>query len=370
MNPIQFRRHLHMHPELSFKEHDTAAFISARLSELGIEHRPIAGTGVLAKIEGRGKADPKRRAVVLRADIDALPIDERNDADWSSRNQGVMHACGHDMHAAVLFGVLQQLATEPDFRGTIFGLFQPGEECNPGGASLVLAENPFEGYDVRAVVGEHVEPQLEVGTLGFRAGKYMAASDELRFTVHGTGGHGAMRPQLKDPVAAAAEFVTRLVALNHEECVLSIGRVEAGGATNIVPDQVYLEGTLRTFDEREREIIHKRIRNFAADIDKRHGVRTDVDISRGYPCVVNDAALVKHAAALAAEAGLRVEMLPLRTTAEDFGFYCTKYPSLFYRLGVGAAAGRPHTATFNPDEGAIDTGIDYMKRLALQILKK
>ena len=218
--------------------------------------------------------------------------------------------------------------------------------------------------------GEHVEPQLEVGTLGFRAGKYMAASDELRFTVHGTGGHGAMRPQLKDPVAAAAEFVTRLVALNHEECVLSIGRVEAGGATNIVPDQVYLEGTLRTFDEREREIIHKRIRNFAADIDKRHGVRTDVDISRGYPCVVNDAALVKHAAALAAEAGLRVEMLPLRTTAEDFGFYCTKYPSLFYRLGVGAAAGRPHTATFNPDEGAIDTGIDYMKRLALQILKK
>ena len=140
MNPIQFRRHLHMHPELSFREHDTAAFISARLSELGIEHRPIAGTGVLAKIEGRGKADPKRRAVVLRADIDALPIDERNDADWSSRNQGVMHACGHDMHAAVLFGVLQQLATEPDFRGTIFGLFQPGEECNPGGASLVLAE--------------------------------------------------------------------------------------------------------------------------------------------------------------------------------------------------------------------------------------
>ena len=234
----------------------------------------------------------------------------------------------------------------------------------------MLAENPFEGYDVRAVVGEHVEPQLEVGTLGFRAGKYMAASDELRFTVHGTGGHGAMRPQLKDPVAAAAEFVTRLVALNHEECVLSIGRVEAGGATNIVPDQVYLEGTLRTFDEREREIIHKRIRNFAADIDKCHGVRTDVDISRGYPCVVNDAALVKHAAALAAEAGLRVKMLPLRTTAEDFGFYCTKYPSLFYRLGVGAAAGQPHTATFNPDEGAIDTGIDYMKRLALQILKK
>ena len=234
----------------------------------------------------------------------------------------------------------------------------------------LLAEKPFEGYDVRAVVGEHVEPQLEVGTLGFRAGKYMAASDELRFRVRGTGGHGAMRKQLKDPVAAGAELLTRLIALNGEECVLSIGRVEAGGATNIVPDEIYMEGTLRTFDEREREIIHQRIRNIAAEIDKRLGVRIVVDISHGYPCVVNDELLVKQAAALAREEKLQVEMLPLRTTAEDFGFYCTKYPSLFYRLGVGAAAGRPHTATFNPDEGAINVGIGFMKRLALQILKK
>ena len=155
-----------------------------------------------------------------------------------------------------------------------------------------------------------------------------------------------------------------------EECVLSIGRVEAGGATNIVPDEVYMEGTLRTFDERERGIIHRRFGIIAADIDKRHGVQTDVEIGRGYPCVVNDETLVKKAVALARAEGLGVEMLPLRTTAEDFGFYCKQYPSLFYRLGVGAAAGRPHTATFNPDEGAIDTGIDYMKRLALQILKK
>ena len=370
MEPVEFRRRLHAHPELSFKEHATAAFIEQQLDELGIEHRRIASTGVVARIKGRKTPEGDRRAAVLRADIDALPVTERNDCEWRSQNEGVMHACGHDMHAAVLFGVLKTFAEAPDFRGTLFGLFQPGEECNPGGASLVLAEKPFEGYDVRAVVGEHVEPQLEVGTLGFRAGKYMAASDELRFRVRGTGGHGAMRKQLKDPVAAGAELLTRLIALNGEECVLSIGRVEAGGATNIVPDQVYLEGTLRTFDEREREIIHKRIRNFAADIDKRHGVRTDVDISRGYPCVVNDAALVKHAAALAAEAGLRVEMLPLRTTAEDFGFYCTKYPSLFYRLGVGAAAGRPHTATFFPDEAAIGVGIAYMRKLALQLLEK
>lgn len=371
MTPIEFRRHLHAHPERSFEEHATAAFIAEQLAALGIEHRTVARTGILARIEGRGRCAAKDRpAVVLRADIDALPIQERTGLEWQSRHAGVMHACGHDVHAAVLFGVLQQLAAAPDFGGTLFGLFQPGEECNPGGASLVLAERPFEDYTVRAVIGEHVEPQLEVGTVGFRAGQYMAASDELRLTIRGTGGHGAMRRQLKDPVAAAAEIVTRLVGLNGEECVLSIGRMEAAGATNIVPDEAYLEGTLRTFDERQREIIHQRIRNIAADVDARLGVETAVDIGRGYPCVVNDEILVKQAAALAAATHLQVEMLPLRTTAEDFGFYCKLYPSLFYRLGVGAAAGRPHTATFSPDEGAIDVGIGLMKRLALQILEK
>ena len=297
MEPVEFRRRLHAHPELSFKEHDTAAFIEQQLDELGIEHRRIASTGVVARIKGRKTPEGDRRAAVLRADIDALPVTERNDCEWRSQNEGVMHACGHDMHAAVLFGVLKAFAEAPDFRGTLFGLFQPGEECNPGGASLVLAEKPFEGYDVRAVVGEHVEPQLEVGTLGFRAGKYMAASDELRFRVRGTGGHGAMRKQLKDPVAAGAELLTRLIALNGEECVLSIGRVEAGGATNIVPDEIYMEGTLRTFDERERGIIHRRIEIIAADIDARHGVKTEVTIGRGYPCVVNDEILVKRAVA-------------------------------------------------------------------------
>lgn len=361
---VRDRRTLHAAPEVGTDLPNTVACVKKRLLEMGYQPRELAG-GVVAEITGTETG----RCLLLRADMDALRVTEQTGLDFASAN-GCMHACGHDMHAAVLFGVLQQLAAEPDFRGTLFGLFQPGEECNPGGASLVLAENPFDGYEVRAVVGEHVEPQLEVGTLGFRAGKYMASSDELRFSVHGTGGHGAMRPQLKDPVAAAAEFVTRLIALNHEECVLSIGRIEAGGATNIVPDEVYLEGTLRTFDEREREIIHQRIRNIAAEIDKRLGVRIAVDISHGYPCVVNDEHLVKQAAALAREEKLQVEMLPLRTTAEDFGFYCTKYPSLFYRLGVGAAAGRPHTATFNPDEGAINVGIGFMKRLALQILKK
>lgn len=170
----------------SFQERETAEYIVGQLAALGIGHRSIAATGVLARIEGR-RPCADRRAVVLRADIDALPVEERTELPYRSQNAGVMHACGHDVHAAVLFGVLQRLAAAPDFCGTLFGLFQPGEECNPGGASKVLAEDPFEGYDVRAVIGEHVEPQLEVGTLGFRAGKYMAASDELRFRVRGTG---------------------------------------------------------------------------------------------------------------------------------------------------------------------------------------
>ncbi len=369
MTPVEFRRRLHAHPELSFQEYDTAAFIAEQLSALGIEYRPIAQTGILARIDGNGEVPAgKRPTVVLRADIDALPLCEQTGLAWQSQNEGVMHACGHDMHAAVLFGVLQQLAANPDFAGTVLGLFQPGEECNPGGASIVLSERPFDDFDIRAVIGEHVEPQLEVGTLGFRAGKYMASSDELRFTVIGIGGHGAMRHLLKDPIAAAAELVSRLLQLNGEERVLSIGKIEAAGATNVIPDKVYLEGTLRTFDEQERNILHQRIGNIAAEIDRRVGVTTTVDINHGYPCVVNNEELVRRAVTLAQLDGLQTKMLPLRTTAEDFGFYCTRYPALFYRLGVGAAAGRPHTATFTPDEQAIAVGINFMKRLTLQML--
>ncbi|MEG0499009.1 MAG: amidohydrolase, partial [Alistipes sp.] len=246
MTPIEFRRHLHAHPELSFEEYATASFIEKQLAAAAIPFRRIATTGVLATIEGRGNL---RRAVVLRADIDALPITEQAEVAWRSQNEGVMHACGHDMHAAVLFGVLLRMAATRDFEGTLFGLFQPGEECNPGGASLVLAEKPFEKYNIQAVIGEHVEPKFEVGKFGFRIGKYMAANDELRFTVQGTGGHAALRNELHDPVAVAAKLITHLLVFNTEECVLSIGKVEAAGATNVIPDSVYMEGTLRTFNE-------------------------------------------------------------------------------------------------------------------------
>ena len=361
ITPIEFRRYLHRHPELSFEEVQTAEYIEQCLADAGISHSRIAQTGVLAKIEGKGDLS---KAVVLRTDIDALPIEEQTGLEYASENKGVMHACGHDMHAAVLYGVLLRLAEKRDFEGTVFGIFQPGEECNPGGASKVLAEEPFADYNVVAVIGEHTDSGLEVGELGFCKGEFMAANDELRFWVRGKGGHGAMRAQLNDTVVAAAHLVTMLNAVNDENTVLSIGKVVADGATNVIPDEVYMEGTMRCFSEEHRHTVWRIIEAAAQSVDAKFGTTTEVDINHGYPAVISDDALVEKAIALATEKGVAVKMLEKRYTAEDFGHYCVKYPSLFYRLGVGTDAGRSHTSTFAPDERAIEVGIEFMEELA------
>ncbi len=379
-----FRRHLHAHPELSFREVGTQAYIITMLETENIPCIPIAGTGVLARIEGQGDL---REAVVLRADIDALPVTEETGVDFASQNAGVMHACGHDIHAAALYGALLLLNEHKKYlNGTVFGLFQPGEERNPGGASLVLAENPFKDYDIKALLGEHVEPELPVGVFGFRPGKYMASSDELRFTIHGQGGHGAMRADLKDPVATAAELTTALLALPAENpdaalpSVISIGCIRAEGSTNVIPDSAYLEGTLRAFDEGWREKIKERIREVSAEVGRRHGTAVEVDISKGFPSVVNDEKLtVRVSQAAASLFGTdAVEELDMRPTAEDFGFYTRVYPSVFYRLGVGAGAldkkfstgreaGRLHTPSFCPNENALIYGAAFMAKLALDL---
>ena len=358
---VEFRRHLHRHPELSFQEVQTATYIEQSLDEAGISHSRIAQTGILAKIEGKGDLS---KAIVLRADIDALPIEEQTGLEYTSENKGVMHACGHDIHAAVLYGTLLRLAEKRDFEGTIFGLFQPGEECNPGGASKVLQEEPFANYNVVAVIGEHTDSGLEVGELGFCKGEFMAANDELRFWVRGKGGHAAMRENLNDTVVAASHLVTILNAVNDENTVLSIGKIVADGATNIIPNEVYLEGTFRCFSEEHRHTIWHIIKAAAQSVDAKFGTSTEVDINHGYPAVVSNNELVDKALVLAAGKGIEIKMLEKRYTSEDFGFYCTKYPSLFYRLGVGYAAGRSHTPTFAPSEDAIATGIDFMEALA------
>ena len=334
----------------------------------GISCCKIATTGVLAKIEGqRGNL---KRAVVLRADIDALPIDEQNNIDYRSEHQGVMHACGHDMHTAILFGVLQAMNRTRDFEGTLFGIFQPGEELNPGGAVKVLEERPFEGYDVAAIIGEHVDATLEVGEVGICPGQFMAANDEIRLYVSGRGGHAARRETIDDSVTAMADLIMRTTSLNTAECVVSIGRVIADGATNVIPDKVSAEGTMRTFDRELRERVHSYLHNNARAISEKYNVKAEVDISFGYPCVVNDVMLSYEAMIIASDEGLTVKELKPMTTAEDFGHYTVVYPSLFYRLGVGHDAGGSHTATFLPDERAIEVGERMMQRMALHILNK
>lgn len=375
---LAFRRHLHAHPELSFQEHETSRYVADQLTRAGIPFEPVAGTGLLARIEGQG--DP-RRCVVLRADMDALPIQEDSAHPFASQNPGVMHACGHDLHTACLLGALLLLNDRREqIDGTVFGLFQPGEELSPGGASRVLAENPFEGYDVRAFVGEHVAPELPAGQLGLRSGKYMASSDEIRITLHGRGGHAALPHLLADPVLAAADLLMALQQVVSRDVdttvptVLSFGRVIADGATNVIPSEVFMEGTLRTMDERWRAQALQRVREIAQGVGLAHGVRAEVDVAPGgYPCVVNDPALSARTRAVFTElwGADRVTELPLRMTAEDFGSYTQHYPSVFYRLGVGYADGREagglHTPGFDPNEDALEVGVATLAALALQL---
>ncbi len=375
-----FRRHIHRNPELSFRERETARFIIDTLTGEGIECSPIAGTGVLARIGGRGEV---KNAVVLRADIDALPVHEATGLPYASACDGVMHACGHDMHAAALMGAMILLnRRRGEIEGTVFGLFQPGEEVLPGGAGMVLAEEPLAGYRVRAFLGQHVEPELPTGVFGLKAGEYMASTDELYFTVLGTGGHGAMRHNLKDPVQAAAALVTELLQAGNTgggqpDSVLSIGRFTADGATNIVPDRVELQGTLRTFDEGLRAEIKARIREICRELSAVYGVRVVPDIRDGFPSVINSAEVAAKARTALAKAfgGEAVVGLGRRMTGEDFGFYTRRYPSLFYRFGAGGdreaclagSAGKLHSPLFNPDERSLAYAAAGLVVLALGI---
>lgn len=377
---VAFRRRIHQYPELSFAEHETARYIAEHLTEEGISFRPIAETGILAKIEGKGDLS---RCVVLRADMDALPVTEQTGLPFASCHEGVMHACGHDMHTACLLGAMIMLNRhKEEIEGTIFGLFQPGEEVCPGGASLVLAEDPFADYQVIAVVGEHVGAEIPLGQLGFRPGKYMASGDEVRLTVKGKGGHGALPHNLNDPVVAAAALITALqqiVSRNADSrmpTVLSFGRVIAEGATNVIPSEVHIEGTFRTMDEAWRAKGKQRIREISAGIAVAYGVEVNVDIADGYPCVVNDEQLTEHARQLTMQmwGAENIQVLDLRMTAEDFGYYTVRYPSLFYRLGTagpdGTSGGGLHTGTFNPGEEALDQGVATMAALGISLLKR
>ncbi len=376
---IANRRHLHSHPELSFKEYETAAFVAEKLKEIGItEIESKATTGWSALIRGK---NPEKKTVALRADMDALPIIEANEVPYKSQNPGVMHACGHDAHTASLLGAAKILNEVRDqFEGTIKLIFQPGEEIIPGGASLMIKDKVLENPRPNAILGQHVMPMIPAGKVGFRSGLYMASTDELYLTIKGKGGHGAMPETFIDPVLISAHLLVALqqivsrVANPKIPSVLSFGRVEALGATNIIPNEVKIQGTFRTLDEAWRAKAHEKMRLIAQGIVEGMGGQLDFEIRKGYPFLKNEPALTARSVE-AARAYLGAENvldLDIWMAAEDFAFFSQEVDGCFYRLGTrnearGITSG-VHTSTFDIEEEALEIGAGLMAWLAVSEL--
>lgn len=377
---VACRRHLHMNPELSFHEFNTQKFVEEKLNEFGIsEHERMANTGVVAMIKGK---NPGARTVALRADMDALPIVETNQVDYKSKNNGVMHACGHDVHTSSLLGAARILNHLKDqFEGTIKLIFQPGEEKLPGGASLMIKEGVLENPKPNSVIGQHVMPQIPAGKIGFRKGLYMASTDEIYVRVKGKGGHGAMPHLTIDPVLITSHMIVALqqiVSRNAKPSlpsVLTFGKVIANGATNVIPDEVYLEGTFRTLNEEWREEAHRKMVHMAESIAAGMGGSVEFNIVKGYPFLINDEQLTDRTRKFAEEyvGSENVEDLEIWMAAEDFAFYSQKAPACFYRLGVRNEAkgitSSVHTSTFDIDETALETGMGLMAWIAISELK-
>ncbi|QIX61043.1 amidohydrolase [Hymenobacter sp. BT18] len=375
---VALRQHLHAHPELSFQEFNTAAFVTEQLRRLGLDPQPMATTGVVALVEGR---NPGSRVVALRADMDALPIQEQNEVSYKSTNPGVMHACGHDVHTSSLLGVARLLTQLRDeFEGTVKLIFQPGEELLPGGASLMIQEGVLENPAPASVLGQHVFPMLPAGQIGIRPGRYMASTDELYLTVRGKGGHGAMPEMNLDPVLVAAHLIVAAQQLVSRRAnpklpsVLSFGKVIANGATNVIPNEVYIEGTFRTLNEQWREEAHQHLRRLCEGLADSMGAVCELEIRRGYPYLENEPQLTARVRAAAEEylGAENVIELDQWMAAEDFAYFSQATSACFYRLGTRAADGRHassvHTPTFDVDAHALEVGPGLMAWLALKEL--
>jgi hippurate hydrolase len=366
---------------LSYQEYQTSAYVQEKLKEWGIPFRKMAGTGVVGLIEGK---DPSSRIIAIRADMDALPIDEDNSVPYKSRNPGVMHACGHDVHTTCLLGaarILKQLQDE--WSGTVKLIFQPGEERNPGGASIMIAEGVLEDPAPEAIIGLHVHPNLPVGNVSFRSGKVMASADELYFTIRGKGGHAAAPQHTTDTILVASHLVVALqqiVSRNSDPfspSVLSICSIQGGHTTNVIPTEVKLMGTFRTMDEAWRSRAHQLIERQARSISEAMGAEIDIKVDVGYPTVYNNEILnevvVRQATAFLGKENIRET--ELRMGAEDFGYYSQQIPGCFYRLGTGNSekgiSAGVHTPRFDIDESAITIGVGMMAWLGASVhLKK
>lgn len=373
------RKYLHQHPELSFQEFETSTFLIERLKEWGIEiDQRWVETGFSVVID----SEKKGPTIAMRADLDALPITEKNTTDYTSKNTGVMHACGHDVHAACLMGAAKILyEMRSSWTGKIVLFFQAGEEKLPGGASLMINAGIMEKYHPERMIAQHVYPEMEVGKVGFRSGMYMASADEIYITVRGKGGHAALPHKNIDPIVIAAQLINNLQQVISRNApanipsVLSFGKIIGMGATNVIPDEVKIEGTLRTMDEGWREKYHDRITQICKSVAEAHGGSCELDIQKGYPFLVNDEDTTSIAQNAAVEylGEPNVEPLDLRMTAEDFAYFSQLSPVCFYRLGVGNEAKgiihSVHHPQFDIDEKALEIGMGLMSFIALKQLE-
>jgi len=373
------RHHIHANPELSYEEYNTSAFVSSKLTEWGIPHEAgVAGTGVVGLIQGK---NPGKKCIALRADMDALPIHEANDIPYKSKNDGVMHACGHDVHTSCLLGVARILNDLKDeWEGSVKLIFQQGEEKLPGGATLLIAAGVLENPKPEAIFALHVYPNLPSGTVGFRAGQYMASTDEIYITIEGKGGHAAVPNLAVDPIAIAAQVITGLQQVISRKgnpiipSVLTFGKIEAGFTTNVIPDKLELWGTFRTMNEEWRAKAHHYIKDFTEKTCEAYGAKAIVDIPQGHASLFNDPVVTAQAESWA-KAYLgddNVKTLDIRMAGEDFSFYTQHMPGCFFRIGTNRNneefTASVHNARFNIDEEAMKTGVGTMTWIALNAL--
>ena len=376
---IEFRRHLHAHPELSYKEFNTVKYVAEQLRIFGLEPKVVATTGLVAEIKGKNAG---KKMIALRADMDALPITEANEVPYRSTNIGVMHACGHDVHTSSLLGTAKILqALKDEFEGTVRLLFQPGEEKNPGGASYMIRDGVLNDPQPSGIIGQHVFPILPVGKIGFREGMYMASADEIYLKVIGKGGHGAAPDLAVDPIVIASHIIIALqqiISRNanpRQPTVLTFGNIIGKGATNIIPDEVNIAGTFRAMNEEWRNSGLDKIKKMAESIAEGMGGKCEVDISRGYPYLENNPELTRRIKAAAAEYVGKENVVDIDITlgAEDFSYYSQVIPASFYRIGTRNEAkgitSYVHTPTFNIDEDALTISTGLMAWMAIRELE-
>jgi amidohydrolase len=380
---ITMRRHIHQNPELSFQEKETSKYICSILDKHDISYeRDVAGFGVVGLIKSN---NPDSQVIAIRADMDALPIKEQNKVDYKSINDGVMHACGHDVHSAILLGVAIVLNKIKDqLSGTVKLIFQPAEEMLPGGASLMIKEGVLKNPDVDKIFALHVFPEFQVGNVGFRSGKYMAACDELHITINGKGGHAALPKSVINPITIASELLLKLksevsIIASDQKYILEFGDFHAYGASNVIPDKAHFKGTLRTLDENFRSDAHKLLLRLANEIEAKYLCTCDFELKKGYPVLYNDPSLTSQSKELAQDflGNLCVQDLDLRMSSEDFSYFSQKCPSCFFRIGVGNDKKNinhlVHNPQFNVDEKSLEIGVGLMSFLVssnLLALKK